>query len=291
MCEATRRCTTAPRPSRWSRTAWAAGSCGSTAGGRCSVVRRSCTVLAVAALATACSGPPPAVTRPAASVPSVAPAEPQLLAETLVARGDWAGAVTQYRQALAGRPNDIGLHFGLGSALSHLDRVPEAAAEFVWVVNNAPSTSPEAAAAREWLAQAGKLPSADTQAAAPSTQATRPESGHGVKTGDEEMRGVPYGTVRGITSWPGVTAESNVRLSIGLMGADEATKGKRYPLHIMLGQPYTPSKIPAGAWLRVAKSGEKRLWETRVVVEPSKETVVDLTPDKSSVSPAEFPGR
>ncbi len=253
-------------------------------------------VLAAAALAAACSGPPPTATGPAAPVVAGAPAESQLEVQALAGGGDWAGAVTQYRRALAARPDDPALHFGLGSALSHLDRVPEAAAEFGWVVNHAPSTSAEAAVARQWLVQAGMLPGADTQQPAgarptPAPPATAAAGDPSARPGDDEMKGIPYGTVRGITRWPGVTAQSNVRLDIGLTGNDETTTGKRYPLHIMLGQPYTLNKIPAGAWRLVAKSGTTQLWETQVVVEPSKETVVDLTPEKSGVSPTEFPPR
>ncbi len=220
-----------------------------------------------------------------------APAEPQLEVQALTAGGGWAGAVTQYRRALAARPDDPALHFGLGSALSHLDRVPEAAAEFGWVVNHAPSTSAEAAVARQWLVQAGLLPGTDTSAPAPAAPATAPAGGPAARSGDDEMTGIPYGTVRGVTRWPGVTAQSRVRLDIGLTGDDETTSGKRYPLHILLGQPFTLNKIPAGAWRLVAKSGTTQLWETRVVVEPSKETAVDLTPEQSGVSPAEFPPR
>jgi Tetratricopeptide repeat len=246
-------------------------------------------VLAAAALAAACSGPPSTTTPSALPAAASVSAEPRQEIQALTARGDWAGAVIQYRRALATHPDDFALHFGLASALSHLGRVQDAAEEFGWVVKHGPASSVETAAAREWLVQAGLLP-ADTPRTAEAPPVP-PDTAAASAAGDDEMKGTPYGTVRGVTQWPAVTAQSNVRLDIRLTGDDEKTAGKRYPLHIMLGQPYTLGKVPAGAWRLAAKSGETVLWETRVVVEPSKETVVDLTPEKSSVRPSEFSPR
>lgn len=251
--------------------------------------------LAGALLAAACGSPPSTGAGSALPAAATVAGDPRQEIPALIARSDWNGAVTQYRRALAVRPNDFVLHFGLGSALSHLNRVPDAAEEFAWVVEHAPSSSPEAAAARQWLVQAGLLPDPAVQRTAEARPASDPTASPagapGDRPGDDEMRDTPYGSVRGVTRWPDVTEKSNVRLDIGLTGDDATTTGKRYPLHTRLGRPYTLTKIPAGAWKLVAKSGETVLWETQVVVEPSKETVVDLTPENSRVTPGEFPPR
>jgi len=240
---------------------------------------------AAAALAAACTSPPPAPA-PGGTV-AVTPGDPRLEAQARAARGDWAGAVAEYRRALAARPNDPSLHFALGSALSHLDRVTDAAEEFAWVVNHVPANTPEGAAAREWLVQAGLLAAPEAsrgaEAASPATANSH--------AGDDEMRGIAYGSVRGTTKWPDWPDSRTRKLDLVLTGDDDATRGKRYPLHILLGQPYQFNKIPAGAWRLLAKSGTTPLWETRVIVEPSTETVFDLTPEQSKVRPGQLPPR
>lgn len=249
-------------------------------------------LLAGAVLAAACSSPPSTNTGSALPAAATVATEPHQEIQALIARSDWAGAVTQYRRALTTHPDDFMLHFGLGSALSQLNRVPDAAEEFAWVVKHAPSSSVEAAAARQWLVQAGLLPDTEARRTAEAPATTSSPAGEpGARPGDDEMKGTPYGTLRGSTRWPDVTSKSRVRLDIGLTGDDATTSGKRYPFHTMLGRSYTLTKIPAGAWNLVAKSGGTVLWETRVVVEPSKETVVDLTPETSRVTPSEFPPR
>jgi hypothetical protein len=58
-----------------------------------------------------------------------------------------------------------------------------------------------------------------------------------------------------------------------------------------LGEPYSAMVTPAGGYVLRAQVGSIRLWEMRVTIEADKETVVDLTPAESRVSPDEFPTR
>jgi len=58
-----------------------------------------------------------------------------------------------------------------------------------------------------------------------------------------------------------------------------------------LGQPYTIASVPEGRYRLMAQVGPVRLWETSVQVTAGKETVLDLAPETSPVSPRDFPQR
>ena len=98
-------------------------------------------------LASGCSRPP-TTPAPAANMVSSPREEGDLLAR----RGDHAGAVAKYREALRATPNDVALRFALGSALSQLDRHAETAEQFRWVVEHGAPGQPEVSMARQWLA-------------------------------------------------------------------------------------------------------------------------------------------
>jgi tetratricopeptide (TPR) repeat protein len=54
----------------------------------------------------------------------------QLLAESLLERSDWGGAVKEFQSALAMEPNDSELYFGLGRAYLKAGRISDAAEQF-----------------------------------------------------------------------------------------------------------------------------------------------------------------
>ncbi|MGH7389098.1 MAG: tetratricopeptide repeat protein [Candidatus Rokuibacteriota bacterium] len=232
----------------------------------------------VIGLATGC-GQSPAPPAPVAAVNPLEHASAREAARVLAQRGDWAGAVVKYREALRGAPEDVQLHFALGSALSHLDRREEAIERFKWVVARGRATVPEVAAAREWLRQAGALEAAqpDPSAAPRAVAAVDAES---------------TGRVAGKTAWPGTGHGSHVlTLQILLAGDDPATQGRTLGARTRLGEPYSLTAVPEGRYRLIAQVGPVRLWDTSVQVVAGKETVLDLTPDKSRVSPQDFPTR
>ena len=98
------------------------------------------------------------------------------------------------------------------------------------------------------------------------------------------------GTIKGRTAWPNIE-NYQFSLQIVLLGDDPITEGRMVAARTRLGEPYSAWVVPAGSYLLRAQVGSIRLWEMRVNIEPDKETVVDLTPAESRVSPEEFPAR
>ena len=115
---------------------------------------RALALLLASPLLVACGGPSPA--RPSAPVAAVAPAAGEA-PDALAARGEYAAAAERYRAGLRARPDDLMLHFALGSVLSYLDEPEETRAEFRWVVAHGSPGRPEVATARQWLAAAERL--------------------------------------------------------------------------------------------------------------------------------------
>lgn len=237
--------------------------------------RAGLAVLVVAAALAAGCGRSPA---PQAAVPPgplpVGPA--RLAAHALAQRGDWAGAIVKYREALRAEPDDVLLRFALGSALSHADRHQEAVEQLRWVVAHGRRSLPEVAAARQWLQDVGALelePLATTAAAKP----VDPRS---------------TGTVSGATTWPDAGPDSHrLTLQILLVGDEPATKGRRLQARTRLGEPYAVSGVPEGRYRLMAQVSAIRLWDTPVEVTAGKDTVLNLTPETSPVSPQAFPQR
>jgi len=99
--------------------------------------------------------------RPALKTPAPRPAagSPTEEVARLLTEGDYAGAETQYRRALRQSPDDVPLHYGLATVLSHLERLDEAREQFEWVVKHASRDREERALAQDWLAQ---LPPAES---------------------------------------------------------------------------------------------------------------------------------
>ena len=98
-------------------------------------------LLGTAVLLTACQQPA-ALQAPTTSSLSPA-AQLRVEGDTLMAGGNYAGAVEKFRQAIDLEPTSVPLRFALGVAYSFLDRRNETIAQFRWVVANAPADSTE----------------------------------------------------------------------------------------------------------------------------------------------------
>jgi tetratricopeptide repeat protein len=245
-------------------------------------VRHALIGLVGLALASGCSAPP-TTPAPAASV-ALSPS-PREEGDLLARRGDYAGAVAKYQEAVRAAPNDVALRFALGSALSQLDRHAETTEQFRWVVQHGAPGQQEVVMARQWLA----APQRGSGAGSSGRQALTVSPATGAE-GQPASPGV--GSIKGKTAWPGVDPDAkNVSLELRFSGDDPATTGKNYRLHIGLGRPYTMSDLPAGAYRVVGRSGGTKLWETKVVVGAGTETALDLTDANSAVGPKDFPPR
>jgi TPR repeat len=236
--------------------------------------------LLATALASGCSGSPsPQATTP---LPGAA-SSPREEGDALSRRGDHAGAVAKYREALRATPNDVTLRFALGSALSQLDRQEETAEQFRWVVEHGAPGQSEVAMARQWLAAAERGPAAGDR---PSDQVVAESPAPGA---ENQAASTAVGTIKGKTAWPGVNPDAkHVPLEIRLSGDDAENKDKRFNLRISLGRPYTMPQIPAGAYRVVGQSAGVKLWEARVVVVAGKDTALDLTEANSVVTSKDF---
>src|SRR5262245_47149424 len=232
------------------------------------------------ALASGCSRPP-TTPAPAASI-GVSPREE---GDRIARRGDHAGAVTKYREALQATPNYVRLRFALGSALAQLDRRAEAAEQFRWVVEHGAPGQEEVALAREWLAAAS-----ENAGSSPSRQDVKMSPAPGAAEGQPASPGV--GSIKGKTSWPSVNPDTQpLALELRFNGDDAATTGKNFRLHIGLGRPYAMADLPAGAYRVVGRSSGVKLWEQRVVVSAGTEAALDLTEANSAVTSKDFPPR
>ena len=244
---------------------------------------RPLAVLLVLAVVPGCTGSPnPQGPAPVAGTVS----SPREEGDTLVRRGDYAGAVAKYREAIRATPNDLSLRFSLGSALSQLDRHEETSQEFRWVVANGAPGQPEVVMARQWLAAAERGPAAGDR---PGDQMVAESPTPGAES---QAASTAVGTIKGKTAWPGVNPDAkHVPLEIRLSGDDAENKDKRFSLRISLGRPYTMPQIPAGAYRVEGRSAGVKLWETRVVVAAGKDTALDLSEANSVVTSKDFPRR
>ena len=228
-------------------------------------------LLTVAFLAGGCSdSKSPA---PAATSTSTPAGDPREEAAALAARGDYAGAERKYREALTLKPDDVELHFGLGSVLSQLDRREQATEEFRWVVKNGSAGRPEVDSARRWLAEAGDA----TAATASTTSETAPDPS-------------ASGTIAGKLTWPGIppSMEYSVRVVATRDGAD----GPRKFVRSKLNGTYSLAELPEAAYKVTGLAGPVRIWsDLPVTVAAGRQTVLDLSPANAVVSPDEFPAR
>src|SRR5437867_8371432 len=83
--------------------------------------------------------------------PSAAAAREE--ASRLLARGEYAAAEAQYRLALQQEPEDVAIHYGLGTVLSHLDRAEDTRQQFEWLVSHAERRPEAFIRAQPWRAR------------------------------------------------------------------------------------------------------------------------------------------
>jgi tetratricopeptide (TPR) repeat protein len=235
-------------------------------------------VLIGALLLAACQQPP--ADHPVTS--AVSPVT-QLQAEgaALMARGDHAGAVEKFRQAIDLEPNRVPLHFALGTAYSFLDRRPEGIAQFRWVMAHADAESTEHQEARRWLLRVGALVDAPTVARGADASASEAA---------RKVDPAAQGSVAGETRWPGVTpAEAPIPIRISLAGNDDATKHVGQRRNISLGERFEFKDVPEGLYRLVGIFDDKIIWEQSVTVKGGKQTDIALDQSASAVPPATFP--
>src|SRR5215510_14147609 len=194
---------------------------------------------------------------------------------------DWAGAAARYQMALNRESSNLELRLAYGITLSHLDRRDETAEQFRWVIDHSQPGSHAFAMARTWLVEASELLGLPGASAAPATDTAAAGSNTG-----------PKGGVRGMTSWPGVTAhERLVPLRITLSGEDKENRDVTLGRRFRLGEPYRLVEARPGKYrLRaVAIDQNVELWDKEVVIEAGKETILDLSATDSSVSTRDCP--
>ena len=199
--------------------------------------------------------------------------------DALAARGDYAAAAVKYQAAVNQEPGNVSLWFALGTAFSHLGRRQETIEAFGRVSQLGQPDSQEVQVARRWLVSAGVL--SESASVAPQTSASgasTPYSG-------------PTGAVKGNTEWKGVTPENLIAVKLILAGDEPATQKRSFASQIRLGQPYAFENVPPGGYRLTAYAGQTQLWEERVTVQADQQTVLDLSPTKSQVSPDQFPGQ
>jgi len=222
----------------------------------------------VLAAAAGCGNPPRPTSAPPVGKP--APSASQLRAEgdAHFKRGDYAGAVHAYEQILRSYPRSLKIRYLLGVTLAQADRVQDATAAFVWVVDHGRPDREEVRLARQWLAAARATPTASRDIA-PVAAAGKP--------------GTP-GQLTGRTQWDD-PEHRRLGLQILLVGADTATRGQRYWAKVTLNEPYEIAGVVPGRYRAMAQVGPIRLWDTTVDVKPEVPTILDLTPSTSIAPP------
>jgi hypothetical protein len=229
-------------------------------------------LLAFAVLTSACGGapaPPPAPATRSADLDGL-----RAQARERLAQRDWAGAARACTEALALAPDDLALQYGLGVASAHLDRRDDAIAAFSWVAEHAPAGAEEARIARQWLAEAGVIPTA--------TPAPRDATARSSPGADEPAA---RGSVTGRTEWALRGDVGRPMLQVLLTGDDPLTRGRRHRVRVRLNEPYTITGVVPGSYRLSAFVASFKLWETAVTVRGDRPTTVDLTPANSPAPP------
>jgi hypothetical protein len=226
-------------------------------------------VAGAASLLAGCDSKPPKVATIAASAPAGNLRED---AARLAARGDFAGAERMYRAALKTEPDDVELHFGLGSVLSQLDRREAAAEEFRWVVKHGRPGRPEVDSARRWLAESG-------------------EAAPGSATAAAEPEPTSLGGVSGKLTWPGLPPDKQFAIRVVVARDGEGTTVQK-SARTKLNGTFSIAGLPEGAYKLTGLAGPIRVWsDLPITVAPGRETAVDLSPANAIVSATEFPAR
>ena len=230
----------------------------------------------VAALSLAgCQGAPPA--EPVVSVAVDVGGDVAAEARAAMVRGDWPVAARLLRTALTREPQSLNLHYRLAISATHLDAHEEAVREFQWVEAQAPADSEEASVARAWLASPPRQ----------GARARAPQDAGG-------FTDVPpaIGALSGHVLWaePGGSSQPRNRqllMLIGLPGTP--TKGQRYRLRTDQNGRYTFKDVTAGPYQLTDAIAGQPTWRQRVVVEPGRETVIDLSRSNAAPGRDDFP--
>ena len=196
-------------------------------------------------------------------------------AEALEA-GDYGRAAELYRVELAAEPGSVGLHYGLGVAVSYLRLRDEAAREFRWVLAQAPPASEEARVARTWLMNAGLLPR--SSALSPAVAEERGD-------GEASLEG------HAVFSEDGKNPQPMRRLSLYLVGQpDSPTKTERHSLRTDEEGRFRFPKVLAGTYKLTNRIAGKPVWRLRVELKPGESKQLELTPANSTATRDDFPG-
>jgi hypothetical protein len=235
-------------------------------------------LIALGLLALGCGqGSPPPASAPAPKSPAVALRDE---GDTLLAKGDYAGAAARYEAAIALLPEDVGLHYAAGTAYSHLNRKADATREFRWVLSRGQPDSAEAQGAKRWLAAAGLLAT---------------ESGEDAKEGEDAGKAAPTRTgIAGKVEWPGVhPGDPAVGVRIILTGEDITNQQFKDGRITRVGGRYTFPELAPGNYRLVgsAMRPELPLWDHKVSVERGKMTSFDLSQANSSAPADALVGR
>jgi tetratricopeptide (TPR) repeat protein len=195
-------------------------------------------------------------------------------AEALQA-GDYQRAAELYRRALAAEPGSVGLHYGLGVAVSYLQLKDETAREFRWVLDQAPPASEEAGVARAWLENAGLLPRPSALPPAVAEQ-----------LGDEKA------SLEGHAAFSegGTTPEPMRRLQLFLMGQPGSpTKDEYHRLRTDEDGRFRFPKVLAGSYQLTNRIAGQPIWRLRVELKPGESKQLELTPANSTTTRDDFP--
>ena len=219
-------------------------------------------LLALGLLAGACQ-------RPSAPPPQAAADDATEAAEALEAR-EYGKAALLYRRALAKDPDNLGLHYGLGVAASHLGLRPEAVREMTWVHERGERGSREVAVAEHWLRSVGAL---RPTAWAPVSR----------RTEREEERLPDRGRIEGraLFGEPGdVRPMRRMKLSfIGQPGSP--TKEARYTVRTDEDGRFRVANAIPGPYKLTDRIAGQPIWRLRVEVKPGETQALDLTPGNS----------
>ena len=245
-------------------------------------MRRLLVAAAVALLLVGCQQSPPAGLgkAPLGSLTAQLKAE----GDQLAARGEYEAAVVKYQAAVRQEPSEALFWFALGTALSHLDQREGTIEAFRRVVELGRPGSQEVEVARRWLVSAGVL-TGSVSFASPTASEAGSNSGAAATAPSG-----PKGTLRGKTEWKGITPEHAISVKLIISPEESTTRGQSFSRSIRLGQPYTFENVPSGAYRLEASAGQTHLWDEKVYIETDKQTVLNLTPATSPVSPNTWPG-
>jgi hypothetical protein len=194
--------------------------------------------------------------------------------DAFLARGDHAAAAAKFEQAVALAPRNIAARYGLGTALSHLDRTDEAVVQFQWVVRLGGSRSPLAATAREWLTRRRAMPTPGQS----RVEYTPPDQRE-------------PGRVRSRLSWSGILGGGDTPVELELRRSNFPHAPLPYEATARVPGPYEFPRVAPGHYRLTAwtKNPRVELWREFVVVQPGEDIDVNLTAGNAVAPPDALP--